>query len=69
MIDIQNNKQALYFLNLVNKKKFQKILVVTGKNSLYKSGGDQLISSINKKKILIFFLKNQTFLKLLSSKN
>ena len=69
MIDIQNNKQALYFLNLINLKKFQKILIVTGKNSLYKSGGDRLISLINKKKILIFFLKNQTFLKLLSLKN
>ncbi len=61
MIDIQNNKQALYFLNLVNLKKFQKILIVTGKNSLYKSGGDRLISLINKKKNINFFFKKSNF--------
>mgnify|MGYP006092414521 CR=1 FL=1 len=61
MTNFKNNKQALEFLNLVNKKKFQKIIIVTGKNSLYKSEGDKLISLIHKNKNINFFFKKSKF--------
>jgi alcohol dehydrogenase len=43
----------------LNSKNFEKIFLITGRNSFYKSGADKIIKNLcNNKKILFFFKKN-----------
>ena len=53
------NKYSLKgFKNLLSKKKYSKIFLITGKKSFIKSGACKLISSKIKTKIKFFYKKN-----------
>ena len=54
---LQEKYKQLY--KILNSNKNQKIFVITGKNSFYKSGADKIIENILNKKInKIYFKKN-----------
>lgn len=59
-MNITHNSKYSDFSELINNKKFEKIFIITGENSFYKSGASKLIK-FPKKKILKFFFKKSQF--------
>ena len=57
--EIRNHKS---FLKIINNNKYKKIFILSGYNSLIKSGADKiLINDINKDKKVKFFFKKKSF--------
>lgn len=48
-------------MKFLNQKKFLKIFVITGRNSFFKSGANNLIKNISKNKIIKFYFKKSHY--------
>jgi len=54
-------KNINYFLNVIKKEKYRKILIISGKNSFFKSGANVKFKKSFDSKKVYFFFKNKKF--------
>lgn len=59
-MNLLTNNDFKNFKNFLIDKKFDKIFIITGYNSFYKSGADKLVKKILSKKNIYYFFKKKT---------